>query len=452
MRPARDFLLCLSFANLCFLELWDNVAVKPAGSIAAILIAVIATAIVMWAMLPLARRWPILRWVGVAALLLPLNLVRVHVLHLHRQDLPKVFGLIAGLAIGFAIVRWHARMVRLPEIVAMVFVPLLPIQIGYALWQLTHPPSYVERTPAPFVAPPPNSQRVIWMIFDELDQTLLFENRPASVALPEFDRLRRESIYADHAIPAANNTREAIPKLLSEGFPPLGRNTAILGSELPYCQTYSVASCFAIPSATEEIAARRPTVLERAWHAITSRVSRKPLFDAETRREARAAEAVAFEEMRRRAVALATDTRFQLVYMHFPIPHLLGLWDRREHRYSTDDRASYLDNLALADRTLGEIRAALEREGMWNDTVVLVTSDHPLRDQTIEAGKWWNDSETASITGERKYVPFLLKLGSPHEFHSPFQAIRTRELVLALLNRSITTTQQVEALLAPAQR
>src|SRR5436190_22556760 len=120
------------------------------------------------------------------------------------------------------------------------------------------------------------------------------------------------------------STRESIPKLLGTWFPPSGFNTAILGSEMAYCRMFSVASCFAIPSATEEIALRRPTILERAWHAITSRVSRKPLFDAETRREARAAEAVAFDEMRRRAIALATDTRYQLVYMHFPIPHLLG--------------------------------------------------------------------------------------------------------------------------------
>jgi hypothetical protein len=296
------------------------------------------------------------------------------------------------------------------------------------------------------------------MIFDELDQQVVFESRPASLALPEFDRLRRESFYADHVISAAPSTRAAIPLLLGNVFDeaaPAGFNSAILGSELPYCLTAinaTVASCFTIPSATEEIAARRPTILERAWHAITSRVSRKPLFDAETRRQARAAEAVAFDEMRRRAIALATDTRYQLVYMHFPIPHLLGFWDRRENKYSTDDRASYLDNLALADRTLGEIRGALEQATLWNDTVVLVTSDHPLRDQTIEAAHWWNDSETASIKAERKYVPFLLKLAGPYELHATFPATRTGDLLRAILDRRVTTNQQVEALLAPAQK
>jgi hypothetical protein len=438
------FVLALSIANLCFLELWDSVATKSARAFAGVLIAVVATAIVMWAVLPLARRWPMLRWVGVAALLLPLNLFRIHALHLHRQDLPKVVWLAAGLLVGFSLIRRRAQIVRLPEIVAIIFVPLLPIQIGYAWWQLAHPPSYVERTPAPLVTVAPGTQRVLWLLFDELDLS--------SLALPQFDRLRGESVYADHVIPAANNTREAIPKLLNNWFPPAGFNTAILGSEMPYCRMYSVASCFAPPSATEEIALRRPAILDRTWHAITSRFSHKPLFDAETRREARVAEAVAFDEMRRRAIALATDTRYQLVYMHFPIPHLLGFWDRRDNKYSTDDRASYLDNVALADRTLGEIRAALERAALWNETTVLVTSDHPLRDQTIEAAQWWNDPETASIKAERKYVPFLLKLAGPYELHAMFPATRTGDLLQAILDRRVTTTQQVEALLAPAQK
>jgi hypothetical protein len=454
MSSARSFVLCLSFANLCFLELWDTVANKLAASFAGVLIAVVTTAVCMWATLPLARRWPALRWIGVAALLLPLNLARVHVLNLHRQDLPKTAFVILGALAGFALIRWHTQIVRLPEIVALLFV-LLPIQIGYALWQFAHPPSYVERPPAPLVEPQPHAQRVLWLLFDELDQHLVFENRPASVTLPEFDRIRREWFYADHVAPAAASTRAAIPLLLGDVFDrarSAGFNSAILGSELPYCRMYSVASCFTSPSATEEIALRRPTVLNHAWHAITSRVSRKPLFDAETRRAARAAEAIAFDEMRQRAIALATDTRYQLVFMHFPIPHLLSFWDRRGGKYSTADSSSYLDNLALADRTLGEIRTALEHAGQWNDTLVLVTSDHPLRDQTIEAAHWWNDSETASIKAERKYVPFLLRLAGPYELHAPFHATLTGDLLRAILDRRVTTTQQAAAMLAPVQK
>jgi hypothetical protein len=170
MKRARDFLLCLSFANLCFLDLWDTVAMKSEASLAGVLIALVVTAILMWAALPLARRWPVLRWIGVAALLLPVNLFRVHALHLHRQDVPRLVWLLAGLLIGFSLIRRRAQIVRLPELIAIIFVPLLPIQAGYAWWQLAHPPSYVERTPAPLVAPPRISQRVIWLIFDELDQ------------------------------------------------------------------------------------------------------------------------------------------------------------------------------------------------------------------------------------------------------------------------------------------
>ena len=59
------------------------------------------------------------------------------------------------------------------------------------------------------------------------------------------------------------------------------------------------------------------------------------------------------QEMRRRAVALATDTRYQLVFMHFPIPHLLAFWNRRANRYSTDDRASWDARPLSDDRNAG---------------------------------------------------------------------------------------------------
>jgi len=208
-----------------------------------------------------------------------------------------------------------------------------------------------------------------------------------------------------------------------------GVNSAILGSELPYCRAIgrSVASCDWFASGTVEVALKRPTILDRAWYLLRTRLFtfpalsstrfyRAPLFDEETRRESRQAEAASFDRMRRRAVELAADTRFQLVYMHFPIPHLLGFYDRRKQQYSTEDSASYLDNLALADRTLGEIRAAMPA-----GTQLLVTSDHPLRDWIIEDAAWWNDRETASLGSiPRRYVPLLLLSPEPMpKLHGP---------------------------------
>jgi hypothetical protein len=180
-----------------------------------------------------------------------------------------------------------------------------------------------------------------------------------------------------------------------------------------------------------DIALLRPSILDRAWYLLrtrpftfpglsSTRYFRAPLFDEETRRRSRAAEAASFELMRHRAGELAIDTRFQLVFMHFPVPHLLGIYDRQAGDYSTSDSSSYLDNLVLADRTLGDIRRSLEHAGLWDKTALLVTSDHPLRDWIIEDASWWNDRETASLGPvPRHYVPFLFKIPAevPHEIH-----------------------------------
>jgi Sulfatase len=496
----------ISLANLFFLDEWDRVTTRWSDAALAappnptltqffgpVLLAIIVLAAVFLC-IP-ARLW---RWFVPIALLAPLNLFRINVLHLEHAT-AIVFVLICAIALFL----WRDKALTIPLLLA----PLLPIQLAYNFWRYEHlpPPSaYVDQPRAPLLPVKLNAPRVVWIIFDELDQSLVFDHRPASVQLPEFDRLRRESVYADHVEAPGLYTMEAIPGMLTghrvdharqlgpadlllqfattdpsnqpdneprpEGavepstpekprkpfstsrrdrkearwsaerniFDDLratGFNSAIVGSELPYCRAigHSAASCDWFPSGTVDVALNRPSILDRMWFLLrtrpftfpglsSTRFYRAPLFDEETRRESRRAEAASFDQMRHRAIELAADTRFQLVYMHFPIPHLLGFYDRRKQAYSTEDSASYLDNLALADRTLGDVRATLERDGLWDRTILLVTSDHPLRDWIIEDAVWWNDSETASLGRvSRRYVPFLLKTPAEpaREYHEP---------------------------------
>ena len=82
---------------------------------------------------------------------------------------------------------------------------------------------------------------------------------------------------------------------------------------------------------------------------------------------------------------------------------------------------------APAAGTLGEIRAA-----MPPDTILLVTSDHPLRDWIVEDAGWWNDRETASLGSiPRRYVPLLVRspLQPPSENH---ENVSVHDLVLSL--------------------
>ena len=503
------FLGCVSFANLFFLDEWDKIASRWADAALAsrpnptlaqffgpLFVALLALTLLFRAALTFAPR--LSRWLALVALLAPLNLIRIDALHLGRQDVIRSLGRSGAIAmfallialivfVAVAVRRWSSHLMRIPGAVALLLAPLLPIQLAFNFWRferLPPPSAYQDQPSAPLVSGEPmaagkaNAPRVVWLLFDELDQSLVFDRRPSSVQLPEFDRLRRESVYADHAESPGIYTMEAVPGMLMGKYVERGRelgpgdlslkfaddpkpkrwsgvrnvfddlrgegvNSAVLGAELPYCRAvgHSLAWCKWFPSGTVDIALKRPSILDRAWYLLrtrpfafpglsATRYFRAPLFDEETRRRSRAAEAASFELMRHRAGELAVDSRFQLVFMHFPVPHLLGIFDRQARHdttdYSTSDSSSYLDNLALADRTVGDIRRSLESAGMWDATTLLVTSDHPLRDWIIEDAGWWNDHETASLGAiPRRYVPFLLKIPNKtaREVHEPFNAL-----------------------------
>ena len=60
-----------------------------------------------------------------------------------------------------------------------------------------------------------SSQRVVILVYDEMDYRITFVDRPARVFLPALDRLRRESSFFTHAYPPAGGTLLSIPALIT---------------------------------------------------------------------------------------------------------------------------------------------------------------------------------------------------------------------------------------------
>ena len=56
--------------------------------------------------------------------------------------------------------------------------------------------------------------RVIWVIFDELSEEIVFRGRPAGLQLPNFDRLRAESLHASAAESPSAATLTSLPSLI----------------------------------------------------------------------------------------------------------------------------------------------------------------------------------------------------------------------------------------------
>jgi hypothetical protein len=98
------------------------------------------------------------------------------------------------------------------------FLILSPLFVLFALngtWHyLTAGNSVVEGKAAGMLPVKRSPVRVIWIIFDELDNRILTSARPAGLQLPEFDRLASQALRGSHVRSPAHDTIVAIPSLL----------------------------------------------------------------------------------------------------------------------------------------------------------------------------------------------------------------------------------------------
>jgi arylsulfatase A-like enzyme len=171
-----------------------------------------------------------------------------------------------------------------------------------------------------------------------------------------------------------------------------------------------------------------PRAADAGFAAIVAEQWRS-LLPLEKRRNHRALHAA----LMRAAREYVADPSLGLVLIHLPVPHEPAIYDREAGDLTLLNfhQSWYQDNLALADRALGELRATMEQAGAWESSTVLVTSDHSLR--------YYRDFNTQ--TDSR--VPFLLKPAGPPQpltYSSEFNALATHELLLAVLRGEVTDT------------
>jgi hypothetical protein len=74
---------------------------------------------------------------------------------------------------------------------------------------------------------------------------------------------------------------------------------------------------------------------------------------------------------------LIQDARIRFAFIHFPIPHPPGIYDRVHHVIRKD--GSYLDNLVLADQSLAAVRVTIQSTPAAANTTLIVSSDHSWR-------------------------------------------------------------------------
>jgi len=406
------------------------------------------------------------------------------------------------LAGGVLALRGDFRVVRSAQKAVMWLSLLLPVLIFDFSMGLTNretEQAFLKQTSLPmFNARPAHSPRVVWVVFDEMDQGLAFDVRPEGFTLPELDRIRAEAVVADHATPTADWTVIALPSLISgrifgkaemlnaatlqvtpEGSTEtlnwrdqpnifkqaraLGFNAEIVGWHHPYCRILGdqMVGCFAMPSGHPTHALLREThaAEEGVWRSTQYlfRLQEENILDIFRKDRDSVSENLQdlylqrrqqkqYFEIRDRAYRAAVDPRLALLVLHLPLPHPYPFYNRRARSFDLDGSLDYFDNLALADRTIGELRLALEQARLWDDTSLLITSDHGIRPDAWEDHLGWTD-QLEKLTGgtHGKTVPFILKLAREHQgaqFPKQFSNVASSRLILAVLEGKVSTAPQ----------
>ena len=404
----------------------------------------------------------------VILLLVPIDYCRRGLFHTPARDIIAVCKqplVVAGLVLLAGLVIWkHRGAARGAAVLAGILSPLALITLGRIILVLAGVSALARIAQEP-MHPPLNptfgdKPRVLWLIFDETDYRLVFENRPAGLQLPELDRLRGESIFAANAFPPADGTIMSMPSLISgtrvtnaepagdsdlklklldgrisrwSELPSvfaeareLGCNTALLGwfhcydrvlhSGLNYCKWYSYPGTFP---------AQQPTFDSAMFDqvaCIVQGLQNERLF------------ATVYRGIISDAFRLATNSSYNLMLLHLPPPHLPGVYLPDKDKFtifSMPMAEGYFNNMVLVDRTLGKLRAELEQSGQWEKTWVLLSSDHSWRRSQLYDGK------------RDLRVPFMLKPpGKPAclTLGKEINTVVTHDLILAILRGEVTNT------------
>jgi hypothetical protein len=334
--------------------------------------------------------------------------------------------------------------------------------------------------------------RILWIVFDELSYEQVYERRYPGLELPAFDALATEATVFTHTVPEGIRTEAVFPALMTgepiddirssadgqlsmhnsktkrwERFEQqdtvfqraleAGYGTAIVGWYNPYCRMM-------------------PAVLERCFTTGDSSIGIRPdgtpwsnlrgsfgvlltglpwsgqLHVANWLRvpdHMRKWDGVDYERIAAAGDEVLADRSATFALLHLPIPHPPGIYDRRTGQLTTGS-ATYIDNLALADRYLAHVRSVLERNGQWDSSTVVLMGDHSWRTRLLwEDSFWWTDEEQRASNGGKfdDRPAYIVKLAGQHagvRIDAPFQALETHDLLDALMTGTIRSAEDLQ--------
>lgn len=262
----------------------------------------------------------------------------------------------------------------------------------------------------PLALAQPGHRRIVWLLFDGMSYDQVFDHRWPGLAMPNFDRLRSQSVTFSAMRPDGRFTEDVVPSLflgtpirevratpdgwlLYRSHRPsawtrfdgknslfadahrAGWSTGIAGWYNPYCRLLrdQLDFCWMDLLPLPDHFSRDKTTLQNMLSLLPA-----PDPGEVSAQESRSGPAGVDEIAEVRvAEKLIADTGIDLCFVHLPLPHPPGHYNRRTRQI--EQGGSYIDNLALSDRILRRMLADVAKTRTAAQTTVIVSSDHSWR-------------------------------------------------------------------------
>jgi membrane-anchored protein YejM (alkaline phosphatase superfamily) len=152
-----------------------------------------------------------------------------------------------------------------------------------------------------------------------------------------------------------------------------------------------------------------------------------------------------------RTRALIGNSQVNFVFLHLPVPHPPGIYDRQRHVLRSG--GTYLDNLVLADDTLGTLLQEIDATPSASQTTVIISSDHSWRVPTWSRQEGWSSEEEKISGGHFDDRPVLLihfpgqKQGS--DVNTLLPELLEHDIIADMLLGKISNAEELADFIAP---
>lgn len=354
-------------------------------------------------------------------------------------------------------------------------------------------PNSTQQRPSPQMLSQ-NRQRIVWILLDELSYNQVFGHRYPGLALPNFDAFRASATLFTEVAPVQPSTEVALPSIMlgreldrigytyrggltvAEAGGKLqpfdaaatpfalarqhGLTAGVVGWYNPYCRMLApyLNECY---WTYEQDVASTYFVNETFWKNLTTpfthywirflrlHLERWPtlyriftdLLPAGREQLFQTNRVSVYRDLLHRSETLLQQTDLEFVFLHLPLPHPPGFYNRATQQFDVSGDRSYIDNLALADRTLGQLLGILEVSSRWKDTSVVICGDHSWRTYIWQGSDYypWTAESQAAAHGVYDPRPVLMVhqpgQTQPATVGTPFPLLRVHDILDALITR-----------------